>query len=422
MVIAWPMPEPAFNSKFFLIVNPGLEELALKELVAALSEIKNIKKVLGGIEFECEIYSGLELNAKLKIPSRILMRVEDLAASDFPKLFKKLQRIAWQDLIWPGTPLRFEVSSEGSRLFLKKRIASTAEDAIKKYFKALKPEKSTLVPPLKANLDEQRIFLRFIDDICTLSIDTSGEHLHKRGYRKLIGEAPLRENLASALLNALFDQSESLNAQSFELVDPMMGSGTFLLEAYHYFSKFELRDYAFENWPFIQIKSEKKSPTAPAMVKLPLEILKINKLLGFDQDDEALHITQENFSSLKRAAAQNIVNAPKFEVLQKDLFAAADLAFSASPYRILICNPPYGKRLKVTGKITDFYSHLFAQCEAKIKPALAGFLISDEVVENQIRFPKSWQLIEQLKFKNGGIKVRFLIFRGQPLRSCDEIN
>ena len=110
------------------------------------------------------------------------------------------------------------------------------------------------------------------------------------------------------------------------------------------------------------------------------------------------------------------MNAPKFEVLQKDLFGAADLAFSASPYRILICNPPYGKRLKVTGKITDFYSRLFAQCEAKIKPDLAGFLISDEVIENQIRFPKNWQLLEELKFKNGGIKVRFLIFKAESLR------
>ena len=84
------MPAQSFISKFYLIINPGLEDLALAELKANLAELENPKKHLGGIEFECDIFKGLELNAKLKIPSRILMRIEEFAASDFPK-FRSLR-------------------------------------------------------------------------------------------------------------------------------------------------------------------------------------------------------------------------------------------------------------------------------------------------------------------------------------------
>ncbi len=394
------MPEQAYTSKFYLIINPGLEDLALDELKSALPDIRNFKKHLGGIEFECELYQGLELNSKLKLPSRILLRLEEFAASDFPKLFKKLQRIAWHGLVRPETPLRFEVSSEKSRLSIKKRIESTAEDAIKKYFKTLKLAPSKNVP------DEQRIFLRFVENICTLSIDTSGEHLHKRGYRKLIGEAPLRENLASALLNALFDQGEKLEVDAIELVDPMMGSGTFLLEAYHYFSDSQTRSFAYENWPFVIEEAVGRSQASPK----PQEILKIKKLSGFDQDEESIRITQENFKSLKEGAVAKS-NAPKFDVVQKNLFENDLPSAQAGVSRYMICNPPYGKRLKVKGKMTDFYSSLFAQCESKLKPEVAGFLISDEVPESQVSIPKSWQLAETLKFKNGGLKVRFMIFK-----------
>ena len=407
------MPAQSFISKFYLIINPGLEDLALAELKANLAELENPKKHLGGIEFECDIFKGLELNAKLKIPSRILMRIEEFAASDFPKLFKKLQRVSWQEMLWPQTPLRFEVSTEESRLSIKKRIASTAEDAIKKYFTSIKPDQSIAEIKAPKNLTEQRVFLRIVKNICTLSIDTSGEHLHKRGYRKLIGEAPLRENLASALLNSLFDHAKNLDAQSYELVDPMMGSGTFLLEAFHYFSGSQLRDYAFEAWPFV-LKAHLENSDA---VVVPGEIAKIRSLNGFDQDDESVRITKENFQSLVPGKSKGLSPKfefqaePQFEMQQKDVFQLEVLAQTSEFTRILICNPPYGKRIKVEGKITDFYTRLFQVCADKVKPKFAGFLISDEVSENQIHFPKTWTLIEQLKFKNGGLKVRFLIFK-----------
>ncbi len=405
------MPEPAFITKFYLIVNPGLEELALSELQSANPNISKIKKNLGGIEFESEIHDGLLLNAKLKIPSRILLRVDDFKASDFPKLFKKLLKISWKDLLTQDTPIRFEVSSETSRLAIKKRIEDTAQESLEKYFRTVKKEKMIKTDMPKKTPPEQKIFLRFVDDICTVSIDTSGEHLHKRGYRKLIGEAPLRENLASALLSALFAHSEDINSESFELVDPMMGSGTFLLEAYHYFSDSDLRTYVFENWPFIIKNKSSKSLETDGFDSSVRQILKTKKLSGFDQDDDSIAITKENFKSLKAGAKAAV--APKFEVSQRNLFAGNFKAFPSENSRLVITNPPYGKRLKVEGKITDFYSNLFKECEQKLKPDLAGFLISDDAPETQIKTPKSWKRIEQIRFRNGGIKVRFVIFKSQ---------
>ncbi len=351
------MAEPAFTTKFFLIVNPGLEELALSELKRSLPECEKIKKELGGIEFETEIFRGLELNSKLKIPSRILLRVDDFKASDFPKLFKKMLKISWKDLLHSDTPLRFEVSSETSRLAIKKRIEDTSEEAIQKYFRTVKKEKAVKHLGPKKIPDEQRIFLRFVDDICTVSIDTSGEHLHKRGYRKLIGEAPLRENLASALLTALFEKMPRGDQTQLELVDPMMGSGTFLLEAYHYFSGSELRNYRYQDWPYVlkNLLPSEVVASEPNASQQP--ILNTKSLNGFDQDGVSVQIASENFKVLQGGHSSK--EFPQVETLAKNLFAK-DFKCERSKFtRVLICNPPYGKRLKIEGKISDYYSKLF---------------------------------------------------------------
>jgi putative N6-adenine-specific DNA methylase len=452
VIIVLPMPAQTYLFKFFLIINPGLEELALHELKQCLPNVQIIKKDKGGIEFEAELLAGLRLNHSLKIPSRILLRLEDFAASDFPKLFKKMQRLPWEKFILPGTLLKIEVSSESSRLSIKKRIAETAEDAIRKYFKGLNLPAPQKAPPVKADAvtiakarnrlldkfaqnskkkvaipkqviqekepESQKIFLRFIDDICHLSIDTSGEHLHKRGYRTLVGEAPLRENLASALLLSLFEKTADL--KEVELIDPMLGSGTFLLEAYNSFLQTNMRNYSYEKWPLTKEKSQMAN--APILFH---PFRSIRKLSGYDQDQEAIRITQENFKNLKSGAASAEVgpnnHPPEIQLAQKNIFekyfdidSDGDqvLKKQESDFaKIIITNPPYGKRLKVEAKLSDFYTKVFADCESFFQPQYAGFLISDDVSLKQIKIPKNWQLSQRLEFRNGGIKVQFVIFK-----------
>ena len=156
-------------------------------------------------------------NLNLRSAHRVLLRIDDFLAQSYPMLFNKTSKIPWE--LYLPKQFSIQVSSKTSRLHQHKNIAKTLNDAIQAHLNPL-----GLKPVLKDDAALE-IHVRFFQDRCTLSINTSGEHLHKRGYRQLTTEAPIRETLAASLL-------QTLDLSSFVfVVDPMCGSGTFPIEA-----------------------------------------------------------------------------------------------------------------------------------------------------------------------------------------------
>lgn len=367
--------------EFFLVTLPGLEDLAEAELRDWFPNIE-AKVEHGGITVVTTLEEGLSMNMALKIPTRILLRISQFTCKDFPKLFNKVADFSWHKWVRPECSMKAFASVTASRLKIKKRIEETCEKAWAKYQKERK---------VKPNPKQKiRLYVRLNDNVCTLSLDTSGERLHKRGIREHIGEAPLRETIAAALIQLMGRHGSK--ETPVELIDPMMGSGTFLLEAAYRDEVIEKREFAFENFA--------KQPEHTPSIQNPMA--PIETLIGFEKDKKTLEAAITN---IEKSGCKN-----KATLFEKDFFTAEPIANNKNRQRWLIVNPPYGERLKVDEPLGDFYAKLFAATERVAKPDLCCFLLPSKAASGRLLLPSTWRVLEKRSFSNGGIPVLAFIF------------
>jgi putative N6-adenine-specific DNA methylase len=380
-------PQATENTyEFVLVVAPGFEILAEKEI--SRFTLTPVSRERGGLTVHLPLAEGLELNRVLRIPTRILLRLASFGCRDFPKLFKKMVGFPWAE--WVAGPVEFVASTHKSRLFIKKRIEKACEDGF------AKAQKAGSAP---IDGEPSTVYVRFVDDICFVSLDTSGELLHRRGVKTMTSEAPLRETIAAAMLAFMGEPPEGT-----VLVDPMVGTGTFFFEAANVESK---RDYAFETIPkYIEEKTTVSSPPSPQTsnvdgntngngnIKRPT----FSRFVGFEIDPKTASAARENLKSIGAPVAIEVA----------DIFDAKPLAGNET--RWLIANPPYGERLKIEGRLKDYYELLFASCERIVKPKKACFVLPDSSRPEKLRAPNNWRLESLLKFQNGGLPVTALLF------------
>jgi len=347
-----------------------METLALEELQEkwALhfpeSTFPQANISLGGVEVMTTLELGFSLNYILKIPGRILLRLDSFKCRDFPKLFKKLKKIPWNNYLLGQIPI-IKSSSKKSRIFDSRKIEKTAQDAIKAYYLGQAPKKKSL-EKLK-NAPEMSIFLRIEDDTCLLSLDTSGERLHRRGLRTLIGAAPLRENLAAGMVYFL---KKNAPIDLAYLIDPMCGSGTLLLEALEFYKTVTTRKFAFEYFPL---------KTNLPILKIP-DITLFKNYIGMDKDPSVIEAAKSN--------------QPNVKFITEDLFSGVSTLENAG----IIFNPPYGKRIELDKSIDE----IMKRVKEKFSPKIIGILIPEET-------PKSFKAKNVLSFSNGGIRVKFYL-------------
>ena len=362
---------------------PGLEDLVCAEVKHWFPHFET-RIEHGGVTVMAALGEGLAMNMALKTPTRILLRVVRFRCRDFPKLFQKFSTFPWREILNPACELKVHASATRSRLKMKKRIEETCEKAWRAYQKknAVRPDTSK----------KAEIFVRLNEDEATLSVDTSGERLHKRGARQLVGEAPLRETIAAALIQLL---GANLKVDSprrgVEIIDPMMGSGTFLLEAAGRDLLVEAREFAFE------IFNEKvQRPPEP-----PHAWPAIESLVGFEMDPKTLLAARQNLAALKD---KTVLHAEDF-LLAQPLPEAGN-----SRSRWVLANPPYGERLKVKGPLDRFYADLFAAVERVAKPDGACFLLPANALSGRLSLPRTWKILAKRRFSNGGIPVVAMVF------------
>ena len=153
-------------------------------------------------------------NLELRGASRVLARVGAFRAFHLAQLDKRARRVAWGEILRPDVPVRVEAACKGSRIYHAGAATQRIEKAIREELGAPISAEAEVV--IKARID---------DDLCTISIDTSGKSLHKRNHKEAVHKAPMRETLASLFLRQCgYDGTEPV-------VDPMCGSGTFVIEA-----------------------------------------------------------------------------------------------------------------------------------------------------------------------------------------------
>lgn len=376
------------TKKFFAIVPPGFEKLAIRELEARGYLSPAPENVLrGGIEYELPLQAGYDLNRQSHLAVRVLERLEKWRCRDFPKLFNKTQSVSWEK--WVTGEFEVEVSAHKSRLMNKKRIAETVEKAVKARLKKHPAKKSlakTPQPPLK-------IFVRFNNDEVEMSLDTSGDALFKRGYKTLEDAvAPLRENLAAAVFWSLYEKAG--RPQNVTVIDPTCGSATLLTEAKSFFGSKPRRDYAFEQW-------SKMSPAPPqSNITMPQPEV---TAVGFDRDASTLKQAVQNGENL--GVKIHLSQADFLKVDTKDVVAFID-AFEAKEtpaFRIGLANPPYGERIKWSVPPKEFYAGLISFFKAS-QCKVYGFIVPRQKVRD---LPQPQLKVD---FENGGIPVSLMIY------------
>ncbi|MGE0529504.1 MAG: class I SAM-dependent RNA methyltransferase [Bdellovibrionales bacterium] len=367
--------------EFYLVTLPGLEDVVAQEVRDWFPDFQP-QVVYGGVTVMTTMSRGLAMNLVLKTPTRILVRVDRFNCKDFPKLFRNISEFPWHQWVDPACEIKVYAASKGSRLKIKSRIEETGAEAWARY------QENRAIQPVSGR--KIQLYVRIVDNVCTLSLDTSGERLHKRGTRPRIGEAPLRETIAAALVQ-LIGRTTS-DVQSVEVVDPMAGSGTFLLEAAARDRLIVQREFGFDVFT--------RKPGDPP--KLSIERPRIERLIGFEVDRKTLHAAHENLRSVSTSFFTELRNI--------DIFKAESLPSSDGRQRWLFCNPPYGERLEVKEPLEEFYPRLFAAAERIARPDRACFLLPAKGVKGKFPLPVGWKVLEKRRFLNGGIPVVAFVF------------
>lgn len=352
------------KKRFFLVVPVNMERLALYELSRHLGhwgiEVFDFTAYPGGIEVILPMDVGLRLNTLLKIPVRILLRIierETKTEKDFEKLIKDAKLTDYAPL---GD---VHVSSRSSFLRFKKSLEETVYDLV----------------PYKPKQNGGSVFIRFFRDVCTISVNTSGEDLYRRGYDKWVGEAPVRDNIAAALLQMLL-KGVPLD-QPLDLYDPMAGSGTFLIEAFNRDALLR-RAFIFEKWP---------NPVE--VVKAEAGVRPVWRLHAIDQSKRHVEILEHN---------SQIAQVP-MTIQTEDLFKAKKRGRSENP-RIVVCNPPYGKRLKTSGQ-KSYFQDVLDKIVHVYSPERIGLLTPRVWMDHD-----NYERMSVLDMENSGVETRFSVY------------
>ena len=308
------------NIKLIATTNMGLEAVTKRELQDL--GYKDLEVSDGKIKISCQLKDIAILNLRLRTAERVLLLIDSFRAETFEELFDKVFEIRWWDYIAEEDQFIIQGRSRKSKLFSISDCQRITEKAIieklKMKYKVSWFEKSGTRVKIEVSL---------LNDIAEITMDTSGDGLHKRGYREVNYKAPLSETIAASLVKLTFWNKDRI------LADPFCGSGTIPIEAAMIEKNIApglMRDFDFVNFKFFDeeiFKEEKKKCYSEIKYDEKLEIL------ASDVSHKAIQIA--------RANAEILGLDEDISFFQKDI---RDLDLP-DDYGIIITNPPYGERI-----------------------------------------------------------------------------
>lgn len=376
--------------RMFAICSPGFEQILLSEIIN-IPGVTRTEVVEGGVEFSGPAQLVYQANLNLRSAERVLLRIDNFLVKSYPELFNRIKRIQWEAVLGANPDISFRVTAAKSRLHHTLRIEETLRDAIQKHYLST-GIKDSLVGE---NAMPVRVFVRLHQDRCTVSVDTTGEGLHRRGYRSSIGVAPIRENLAAALLLRL-------NLSSYPVIlDPCSGSGTLLLEGASILDRYPPglnRNFAFQSLPFyskeawMYICRHSLARDLEPSRGTEQDIEKFGpSLIGFDIDARAVKAARENADRLPPGRK---VHFEQMDALHlKNIWGGRGL---------LVSNLPYGIRLnKNRSELHEFYKKYNTQIWSEF-PGWEFVWIVERADEF---FRKIHGVRESIEFENGGVRV-----------------
>jgi len=366
---------------WFAVVAPGVEELAAREATRVLPDAA-VTAVPGGVELQGPLAVGLRANLHLRLPTRLLLRLGDARAREFGQLRHQVARLPWEQFLPAAAPIRISASASHCRLYHTGGIDENLRAAIADRTGTL-PEKAA------TNSSAPLVLIRGVDDRWTISIDSSGERLHRRGWRTDAHEAPLRETLAAALLELCAWQP------SQALVDPMCGAGTLPIEAAT--AALGLppgleRTFAFESWPAFEQSARTAWDQLKSATRAARKTTLDAPIVGSDEDGRAIAASQAN------AARAGVGDVIQFH--QRALVDAEPTA----PSGLFIANPPYGRRLGSRANLPAMYRQMGAVLRKRFRGWQAAVVVPDARLASAFQVP----VVGSHRMFHGGLSVTLI--------------
>ncbi|MCB1985435.1 MAG: class I SAM-dependent RNA methyltransferase [Burkholderiales bacterium] len=373
----------AHTLRFFAPCPRGLESVLADELVTIGAEA--VRPAKGGAHFQGDWRACYRANLNSRIASRILWQITQKPYKTEEDIYNNTLSLPWHEWFSPDLTIRVNLTAIKCPLRSLDFTTLKIKDAVCDKFRKItgkRPSVDTVHPDIRIHgfLDAHEF---------TLYLDTSGEALFKRGYRKASGEAPLRENLAAGILCLTGWQPHT------PLLDPMCGSGTFLLEAAQIalnIAPGSQRHFAFEQFNHFdqqlwQMLKNKAHAAQHPLSKLPI--------YGSDLYGYALADARIN---LEAAGLLDAVYLKQANILEIS---------APEPSGIVVANPPYGIRIGETESLTAFYPKLGDMLKNKFSGWNAYILSADPALPKTIRLKAS----RRIPLFNGALECRLLEYK-----------
>ncbi|UUV13360.1 THUMP domain-containing class I SAM-dependent RNA methyltransferase [Clostridioides difficile] len=373
--------------KNYTLISPcffGMEKMLAREITNLGYEI--IKTEDGRITYKTDEFGIAKSNMWLRCAERVHLKIAEFEAKSFDELFENTKRINWSRYIPYGA--QFPISKASS---IKSKLYSTPDvQAIVKKAIVESLKKSYLEDGLlKEDKEKYPIFVFIHKDKVTISIDTTGDALHKRGYREKANKAPIRETLAAGLIYLTPWKAGRV------LVDPMCGSGTILIEAAMIGINMAPglnREFISEKWRTLD-KKIWWDVRKDAFNKIDNESK--FKIYGYDIDEESIDIARENaeIAGVDEYIEFNVGDATQFK--------------SEDEFGFIITNPPYGERLEDKESVKQLYKEL-GYAFRKLKNWSYYLITSYEDFEYEF----GQKADKKRKLYNGMLKTNFFQYPG----------
>jgi len=338
------------DAGLFLAGVPGLEDTLEDE--AREAGLAGLVRVPGGVLAEGGLAEAARANLRLRCAVRVLARVAEFRAMHLAQLDKRARKVDWAAWLRPDVPLRVEAVCHRSRIYHHKAAAERVGRAIAEGLGATISEQAALV--VKVRID---------DDLCTISLDTTGEALHRRGHKQFVAKAPLRETMAAGFLRQMGFTARA----PVPVVDPMCGSGTIPIEA---------AEIALGLWPgrsrgfALEALTGGAAALDAARGGMPVAgqggMPPTLRFRGHDRDQGAI-----------RGATENASRAGVAEWCRFTCQPISALEPPEGPAGLVLVNPPYGARIGERKLLFALYGSLGAVLAERFRGWRVGIVTSD---------------------------------------------
>jgi len=368
------------TNRYFAQAADDIKDIAEEELLSLGAQ--KTSQAYRGIYFTANTKELYTINFHSRLINRVLAPLISFNCRSDGLLYKKSLQINWEDFLDPSKTFAVFSSVSNSSIKHSKFASLRLKDAIVDYFRnrtGKRPSIDTREPDVWFNLHIE-------NDEATISLDTSGGSLHRRGYRKQSIQAPMVETLAAAIINYSGWDGNSI------LCDPFCGSGTLLCEAYMFASKTPAsifrKKFGFERLPDFNLSLWKKIKE-DALEKIIA--IKKGTIVGSDISSGAVKAAITNCKVIDK---DNVI-----EIENKDVFDIDKIDGST-----IICNPPYGIRIGKTDDLGDFYKRFGDFLKQRCKNSTAFVYFGDRKFIKNIGLKPSWKK----PLSNGGLDGRLV--------------